>query len=136
MVLIHGLLESLREAESSYGMVLTGRSGDESRISVRLGGGFDTDRDRGGSIGNTSSGLSTSTSTGAVSSVSGFPVVRRMHSRRSGMKLTIAVMRRSVVATCGLEMACLMCVSSVRRTVLPVLSTSWVDSGWDKVQFM
>lgn len=43
---------------------------------------------------------------------------------RSGVALNAAVIRRSVVATRGLEMACLTWVSTVRRAILPTLSTA------------
>lgn len=44
--------------------------------------------------------------------------------RRSEMKLNMAVMRRSVVATRGLEIAFFMWVSIVLLAVLPTLSTA------------
>ena len=46
--------------------------------------------------------------------------------RMSGRKLKTAVIRRRDVATRGLDIACLTCVSTVRRAVRPTLSIAYV----------
>jgi hypothetical protein len=56
----------------------------------------------------------------------------KVSSRRSGTKLNIAVIRRSVVATRGLESAFLMWVSAVRLAVRPILSTAC--EKWSKTK--
>lgn len=47
------------------------------------------------------------------------------HSRTSSRAFNIAVIRLNVVATRGLEITCLMCVSRDRRAVRQTLSTVW-----------
>jgi hypothetical protein len=61
---------------------------------------------------------------GIISVTLRLEIVWDSHLRRSGTKLSIAVIRLTAVATRGFEKAFFMWVSTVRRAVLPSLSTA------------